>query len=274
MSKLKLSPELALGYSEQLFSAESMINEQRAAIIAEMTQHGVIRKTTAFESFKVIQGAGAQLTILKGTAITNEGIPIILEADLVNHIIMEDEPVSYVVVLGYVESPIEKYKVNVQADGVVTMSSELSNTGFTRTNQTIDFGEFGFENKLRGISQFPTVICFPNSTVNTGEYIVNSVNSNSVLTLNVGEGVLNIDTDQEWAIVGTFTPGVVIPAADKFPFQYGSHKISLILTTEISLLDTSDQPELIRLGTVSYTAGVMTISDKRGINKYTKSNFI
>ena len=263
MSKLKLSPELALGYSEQLFLTESIINEQRAAIIAEMTQHGVIRKTTAFNSLKVIQGAGSQITIQKGSAITSEGIPIIIENDLVNHIILEEEYESYIVVLEYVESPIEKYVVDVQPDGVVSTVSSVDTRAF---------------NKLRGISQFPSVISFPNSTVNTGEYLVQSVVNGNNLTLNVGEGVLNTDTDQEWAVVGTFTPGVVIPAADKFPFQYGGYVVRLVLASELQLLstdtETGQNPELIRLALVSYAGGSMTISDKRGVNQYTKSNFI
>ena len=84
-----------------------------------------------------------------------------------------------------------------------------------------------FTKTLRGIIDFPTKISFPNSIMNTGEYEVLSVNSDVSITLNSNL----ISEHTQYAVVGSFTPGSVIPDANKYPFRYGSCKVSVVPET-------------------------------------------
>ena len=289
MSKLHLSPELALGYAELKFFQDALNDQHKDLIKAEMLTSGVIQKNSEytpeeyqqrtteeeddgidslFTSFKVIQGAGPAITVQAGSAIDSFGNIMIQGSDKNNLFVLEDEPGSKTVILTYEETYIEKGYASIQPDGVVTLAASRT----TDENLT-----YGFEDRLRGKAQFPSIISFPNSTVNTGEYLVQTVISQTQLVLNVGEGVLQDDPDQEWAIVGTFTPGVIIPDEDKFPFRVGVPTITLS-ETNYGLSTNQDLdvefPGVIFLAIVRYNEGVLTILDKRGLNLYKKSPYI
>tara|TARA_R110000772_G_C13310332_1_gene440673 strand:- start:67773 stop:68633 length:861 start_codon:yes stop_codon:yes gene_type:complete len=280
MSKLHLSPELALGYAELKFLTDSIEQNHKNLILADMKSYGVVQINasgtgTGFESFdqapttddlftafKVVQGNGAAITVKAGTAIDQYGNVIVNPSDLNNLFTFTEGASSFTVTLEYEEDYTEDNTVNIQADGVVTFSAE---------NITDSFN-----NRLRGINQFPSVIKFPNSTVNTGEYLVQAIVTDTQLILNVAEGVLQADTDQAWQIVGTFTPSAVIAESDKFPFREGQAKITLS-ATNFGLSTQQDLsvnfPGVIFLAVVTYNEGVLTIVDRRGSNLYKRSPY-
>jgi hypothetical protein len=280
MSKLHLSPELALGYPELKFLTDSIEENRKNFILADMKSYGVVQMNgsgtgSGFESqdtnpttddlftaFKVVQGNGAAITVKAGTAIDQYGNVIINSSDQNNLFTLTESATAYTVILEYEEDYTEDELVNVQSDGVVTMVSESVASSFN--------------DRLRGINQFPSVIKFPNSTVNTGEYLVQAIVTDTQLILNVAEGVLQADTNQEWQIVGTFTPSAVIPETSKFPFREGQAKITLS-STNYALSTNQDlsvnYPGIIFLAVVTYNEGVLSIVDKRLLNLYKKSPY-
>ena len=280
MSKLHLSPELALGYAELKFLTDSIEENHKNFILADMKTYGVVQMNASgtgvgfeavdqdpttddlFTAFKVIQGNGAAITVQAGNAIDQYGNVIINPSDLNNLFTLTESATAYTVILEYEEDYTEDELVNVQTDGVVTMVSEAVASSFN--------------DRLRGINQFPSVIKFPNSTVNTGEYLVQAIVTDTQLILNVAEGVLQADTNQEWQIVGTFTPSAVIEESDKFPFREGQAKITLspinyALSVDQDLEVTA--PGIIFLAVVTYNEGVLNIVDKRALNLYKKSPY-
>lgn len=271
MNTIYLSPELALGWAELKFLFDGLNQSRKDVIVAEMEQHGVIQKDADFTSFEVIQGAGASLSIRAGDAIDQYG-NVISNGQQNNLFTLLDGDAQKAVILTYDETYIERYPCNVESDGTVSINSFIDVSGTT-------FGFDGdFISRCRGAAQFPTVIKFPNSTVNTGEYLVQSVISGTQLVLNVAEGVLQPEANAEWAVVGTFTPGVVIPEEDKFPFRRGYGKFELVDAAEYQLsvqqeLDVNF-PGVIFLAVISYNEGVLTIQDVRSLNKYAKSSYI
>ena len=99
-------------------------------------------------------------------------------------------------------------------------------------------------------------INFPNSTLNTSEYEVLSVASNVSALLNTGGSVLSAESGQTYRIVGTFTPGISVPEANKHLYQYDS------FITTIDTAGVENENEFI-IATVHYTGSVLTIIDQR-----------
>ena len=276
-NRIALSPELALGWAELKFLTDGQAQYHKDLIITEMKTYGVVRKLNEFTSFEVIQGNGAAITVRRGTAIDQYGNIMIQNTNENNLFTLTDGDPPQAVILSYDETYIERYSVNIEADGTVTMNAVVY------TNDQ-DIGEGGFKSRVRGIAQFPSLISFPESTLNTGEYLVQTVISDGHLVLNVGDGVLQPEVGAAWAVVGTFTPGVIIDEEDKFPFRRGFGKIELDdasnyqgLTqesTEATIEQSVNYPGKIFLAVVTYAEGVLTIVDKRGLNTYTKSTYI
>lgn len=91
-----------------------------------------------------------------------------------------------------------------------------------------------FTEVLRGMPNFPARIRLVNSQHNTLEYDVLEVidDTHAVLmhpAVN-GTGVATFDVEQglDYAVVGTFTPGVAVPQSDKYPFRYDSMSYALV----------------------------------------------
>ena len=268
-NRIKLSQELALGWAELKFMTDGQSQYHKDLIIAEMNTYGVIRKLNEFTAFKVIQGNGAAVSIQAGAAIDQYGNIIMQTTQLNNKFTLVDGAGVFTVILSWEESHLEEFKVNVEADGTVTT--------VVLAGPTHDLGDGGFKSRLRGIAQFPSLISFPESTLNTGEYLVQTVIHDGHLVLNVGDGVLQPESNVTWAVVGTFTPGVIVDTADKFPFKKGQARLQ-ILPGNFGLSTSQDlsvvYPGYVFLATVSYDEATLVIVDRRSLNTYTKSTYI
>ena len=269
-NSINISPELALGWAETKFMTDANKQYHKDLIKAEMDQYGVVRKTTEFTAFEVIQGSGPALTVRGGTAIDQNGNVILQPSTLNNKFTLIEGAGVHTVILSFEETHLERFKVNIEAEGTLIMNAVVDVEGD-------DIGEGGFRSRVRGISQFPSLISFPLSTLNTGEYLVQTVVTDLHAVLNVGEGVLQPESNATWAVVGSFTPGVIIEDADKFPFKRGQAKLELLIG-DFGLSIAADLdvnfPNNIFLATVNFNEGVVSITDRRSLNTYKKSTFI
>jgi len=119
------------------------------------------------------------------------------------------------------ESNLETGTISVAADGVLTGSGT------------------DFLSSLRGkVTDFPTKIIFPNSTLNTEEYEVLSVTDDVTATLNIAN--MSAESDLEWQIIPTNTPGSVLTTDEKKLFNYDS--VVVTLEAESGLVDEDDVP--------------------------------
>jgi len=124
-------------------------------------------------------------------------------------------------------------------------------------------GSCEFLKIFRGQPNFPTKIKFSNATYNILEYEVLSVidDNNAIL-----QGVFTSETDLNFSVIGTFTPGVVINTVDKYPFQYDSCTFSLTSSSSVTPPVYSDF--IFYLARVKRNGTNLYIEDKRNYNIY------
>ena len=77
---------------------------------------------------------------------------------------------------------------------------------------------------MRGQPNFPVKIKFPNSVLNTLEYEVVQVGSDTQAQI---QGLTAVETNQEYVVVGTFTPNASIPPANKDIYVFDSYNIGI-----------------------------------------------
>lgn len=246
--KLKLSPNLGIGYAELLLFQQSL--EKVEVLDQFIESYGVVKKTSAFNEMKVIAGTGNTITILSGTAIDKD-FNLIKIPQLDNQLVIPEDSTIRYVVIKYLESSIESESVQLQSDGTMTTTNTSAN----------------FTKKLRGIGPFPSKIKFPNSVNNVSEYFIRTVVDDQTVLLNVGSGIIIPESDQAYQIVGSFSPGVEVSDTEKFPFIRDSYLI------ELRTSNTVVQGKEFILAQVNYNNGAMTITDSRSgysflLNRY------
>lgn len=119
-----------------------------------------------------------------------------------------------------------------------------------------------FTEVLRGQPNFPAKIRLTNSNNYTLEYEVNQVVSDTVAYL---QGSFpNQETGLTYAIVGTFSPGVYPPDADKFPFQYDDFDYTLVPELTLNVPPTLlDDYEFYVARVISNSVSGVEVQDKR-----------
>lgn len=130
-------------------------------------------------------------------------------------------------------------------------------------------GNAELETIFRGMPNFPTRIKFIGSAENTLEYDVLEVinNQNAVLqhpALTIGgDSEFVPETDLRIQIVGTFTPGVVVPTSDKYIFQYDGITLQLAVETVLNTPPTFTTDTDFHLARVRVDNNTLVIQDKR-----------
>jgi hypothetical protein len=140
-----------------------------------------------------------------------------------------------------------------------TTNKEQGTVGVDVSGSLVGVGT-KFTEVLRGLPDFPSVVSFPNSTLNTGKYQVVSVIDDLNVILS---GTFVAESNLSIVVVGTFTPGVVIADINKYPFNYDSCTLSLepeLVTNTPPAKNTGTQFYIAR---VKNDAGTLTIQDKR-----------
>lgn len=151
------------------------------------------------------------------------------------------------------------YQESVQEKGTFSISSNGNLVGSGSELLSI----------LRGQPNFPSRIKFLNSTQNTLEYDIlevidnqNAIVSHPALT-NLGSSEFIPETGLTIGVVGTFTPGVVVPTNDKYPFRYDSTLIEILQESTLNTKPPYIVNSNFYIARCKIISGVLVIQDKR-----------
>lgn len=128
-----------------------------------------------------------------------------------------------------------------------------------------------FTKTLRGQPDFPMKIVFVDSAYNVAEFEVLSVISDTSCVLanpliNTATGIAEFiaEDNLHYACVATFTPGVIIPDENKFPWNYDSALFTLVPETSSNVRPSYVQGQEFYIARVKCSSGgTVTIQDKR-----------
>lgn len=114
---------------------------------------------------------------------------------------------------------------------------------------------------LRQLPNFPSKVKFTNAVLNTQEYQVLEVIDDTSAILNGSN--FAFETGLKLSLVGTFTPSIIIPEVDKYPFQFDSSLISLVEEEEINQKPGHTEGQEFFLARLKVIDNQLIIQDKR-----------
>ena len=211
MSKLKVNEDLFIG-NQELNRFVKFLSDDGYKLLfgSNIEKYGFIDRVnqdTNFDSLQLMQGSSSdKLTLKAGLAIDSNLDFIYNESITVDALTIPTDNLFRDVTIKYNTSNIEKGLIDVASDGTITGVGTL------------------FSEVLRGQPNFPSKIRFPNSAINTGEYLLVSISNDTEALLT---GALSVETDLEYVVIGTFTPDVITPIGSKDIFVYDSFTLTL-----------------------------------------------
>ena len=212
MAEVKFSQDLFIGKNElERFKLFLDKNGWRQHFIQMMLTPGVIKNKYIDASFQngkveVEDLVNFKIRIQQLKAVDKDGQFIYLND--IKKITIPFQDLWYWVKCSYISTSIEKGTFSLDTQGNLTgVSSELTKI-------------------LRGYPNFQQRIKFTNATLNTGEYDIIEVTSDTSAVLQGSN--FQAETNLQLSVVGTFTPGVVISTQNKFPFIYDSAIVELV----------------------------------------------
>lgn len=247
MSRLNLNNDIFLGFQE-LHRQSKFIKEDGYIRLFKsiINNFGIVNVDTdaSFDNFKVQAGTNSgTVKIGIDSYAVDEDLNLIFQKTIDNIGIVDDSS-WYWLKISHEESNNEDGYINLAVNGNITGIG----TKFTET--------------LRDQANYPVKINFPGSVVNTGDYQVVSVLSDTQAIISGSSGFTS-ENGLDFKIVGSYTPGINPTGDDRIPYFYDSCNLELI--SEVS----TDVPPAKTLGTEFYIArvrnvsGTMTIQDKR-----------
>lgn len=174
--------------------------------------YGVVKNLTvdpSYNNLKISNGtASGKFSVKAGYAIDKNLNLIVLENDIIDA--FDINPLGagiFEACIAYAERVVETGTVNIANNGAITGTG----TEFTKL--------------LRGQPYHPSKIKFTNAVSNLQEYEVLSVTSDTSAILQGASFVA--ETNLKYQVIGTFTPGVIVPNPDKGIFVYDSCVLSI-----------------------------------------------
>lgn len=247
MSRLNIQNDLFLGLQElkrmQRFHKDDGYIRLFKSLI---NNFGVVKvdNDTGFDNFKVQGGTNTgTIQIAQDSWAINDDIDIIYQ-EAIDNILITDDSNYYWVKITYAESNLEEGTINLAANGNIT------GVGTT------------FTDVLRDQNNYPVKINFPGSALNTGDYQVTSILSDTQAILSGTTGFTN-ENDLDYKVVGSFTPGINPAGDDRLPYFYDSCTIELILETVLDTAPAKTAGKQFYLARVQRTGSTVTIEDKR-----------
>lgn len=128
----------------------------------------------------------------------------------------------------------------------------------------------GLSAVLRGLPNNPVVVSFPGAALNTQEYEVNEVTSDTVAVL---AGDFQAESNLRLAVVGSFTPGVTVSTDDKFPYRYDACDLAFTLESVLDTPPALTAGEQFTIARVKRNGGTVVIQDKRTSVYQTRATF-
>lgn len=237
MSKLKISPNLFLEVNELNKLVQFLGDDGYKPLLKHLTKSFGIAQNENNTYFKVSRKNETQNVVIinAGVAFDSNLNRIFLGED--RELEIPNSSNNQWILISYTSTNDEEGLVNISAQGA------LSGVGTK------------FTSVLRGQPNFPTKVKF-NSVVNTNEYEVVDVTSDTAATL-VGSFVA--EQGLKYQVVGTFTPGFQPDDEDKAIYEYDSCRIDIV--------ESEDRPELADgqfiIAKIFYVNNVINVSDER-----------
>ena len=194
-------------------------------------------------NFRVEQdvlGSGKIKIATKSFAINNAAQIIV--QDVVGDVVVPNDSAFYWVKISHSYKTNEIGTVSVDANGNLTGSGTV------------------FTDVLRGAPNFASKISFPGSSVNPLEYEVVEVLNDSTVLL---DGSFIAETNLTYQVVGTFTPGAVPLASEKYPFKYDGCTLSLVAEPSLNTAPTKSDGLEFFIARCQNVGGTLAIEDKR-----------
>jgi len=251
-----------LKYSNQLFLDKQELERQwqfivdkgfKRTMLHNTYEFGVVRTVgdASFQSFRVESGTNVS-TIkvpIDSFAVNSDGNVAFKASE--DNIAIPNDSNWYWIRISHEYSPIEEGKVSVDTAGNMTGIGTK------------------FKEVLRGQPNFPARITFSGASLNILEYdVVEVVNdTNAILS-----GVFSAESNLDYAVFGTFTPGHSPPSSDQYPFQYNSCQFDIILETVSGAPATTPGMDFL-IARVRSVGGVLEIQDKRNEIWRTKADY-
>lgn len=255
MDNVKISRELQLEEAELRRLQSFLSDAQREQRIRAAYQFGLLHLATdtANNNFRIQAGTNPSTLKLTQFSYAVDKLGNVIKLEQFDNLEIPQVDKYYWLGVRHKYSPLEPGKCAIDNNGNVTGVG----TSFTQT--------------LRGLPNYPSVITFPDSLLNTGEYEVMEVLSNTDIII---AGAYQPEVEVQFAVVGTFTPGIPIPQDNKVIFQYDSGE--LIFFEEPSSGNPPNNAagvEFLLARIKKDAAGVVTIEDKREEYYQTQADF-
>lgn len=247
MSRLNITSDLFLGLQELNRQNKFTKEDGYIRIFRSLINNfGIVNVDTdpSFVNFKVEAGSNAgTIKIAVDSYAVDDNINIITQR-AIDNIDITDDSNWYWVRITYQEDGIEEGTVDLAANGDVTGT-------ITK-----------FSEVLRDQNNYPVKINFPNSILNTDDYQVASVLSDTSAILSGSTGFVS-ENGVSYRVVGSYTPGINPVGDDRLPYFYDSCDLELVLETVPNTPPVKTEGEQFYLARVQNIASSLTIQDKR-----------
>jgi hypothetical protein len=247
MGKLNIINDLFLGLQELNRQQKFIKDDGYVRLFSSLINNfGIVNvdSDTSFDNFKVEGGTNTG-TIKIGTDsyAVDKDVNIIYQQAIDNFAVTDDSN-WYWVRVSYQETNLEEGTINLATNGDITGVGTK------------------FSEVLRDQSNYPVKVNFPDSSLNTGDYQVTSVLSDTSAILSGTTG-FTAENDLSYRVVGSYTPGINPSGSDRLPYIYDSCNLELVLETVLDTPPAKVSGEEFYVARVRNSSGTMTIQDKR-----------
>lgn len=246
MSSLNIQNDLFLGRQELDRQSKFIKEDGYLRIIRSLINtFGIVNVTpdVGFTNFLVEAGTNSgTIKIAVDSYALDENMNIIYQ-EIIDNFAVTDDSSWYWVKIGYLATNNEKGTISIAANGDVTGVG----TKFTEC--------------LRGQSNYPVKVNFPDSVSNTEDYQVVSVLSDTQMIISASS--FTPENGIKYRVVGSTTPGITLVGDDRFPYIYDSCALSLVAEVALDVPPAKTEGEEFYIARVMNSSGSMTIQDKR-----------
>jgi hypothetical protein len=242
MSRFKFAPEQFLGLQE-LNRFQSFLTEgYRRSIVDGTGSFGIIKSSldVSFDNFRLTAISNTTLSIATTSyAVDKDGLVVTCDPFTFT---LPNANTWYWIFVSHEYSATEKGTVSIDAQGNVTGTG----TKFLET--------------VRGQPNFATSITFINSQTNLQTYQIIEVIDNENMLIS---GETFVETDLQYSVIGTFTPGTIQSTQDKYPFQYDSCAIDIVQELTLNTYPIAKDDKKFAIARVMFNGTSLIIEDKR-----------
>jgi hypothetical protein len=247
MSSLNLQNDLFLGLQELQRQNKFIKSDGFVRLFKSiMNNFGIVNvdSDSSFDNFKVQSGTNTGTVKISSDSYAIDNDLNVICQKAVDNVSVTDDSNWYWMKVSYEESSIEEGVISISTDGTLTGT----NTKFSEV--------------LRDQSNYPVKICFPGSTYNTGDYVVASILSDTQAILSNSAG-FTAESDLEYQVIGSFTPGINPTGNDRFPYVYDGCNLEFVLETVSETAPSKTDGNEFYIARVRNVSGTVTVQDKR-----------